>query len=67
MKFAKLRGKIVEVFGTIGKFCEEVGLSQNLLSMKLNGKSDFTYDQIVAISNALGISSREIGDYFFKR
>ena len=67
MKFAKLRGKIVEVFGTIGNFCEEVGLSQNLLSMKLNGKSDFTYDQIVAISNALGISSREIGDYFFKR
>ena len=36
--YAKLLGKIVEIFGTQRKFAEAMGLSERTISLKLNGK-----------------------------
>lgn len=65
LKYKKLRGKIVEVFGTNKKFCDAVGITPQNLSMKLNGWSAFTYDQIEQFAAVLNIPTKEIGSYFF--
>ena len=65
MKYSKLRGKIVEVFGTMARFSDAIGISPQLLSMKLSGKTDFTYRQIISVAAALNIPTNKIVEYFF--
>lgn len=60
-----LRGRIVQEYGSVKKFCTENGFSHSLIYMKLNGKSDFTYKQIEEIAEILKIPHKEIGAYFF--
>lgn len=63
--YSKLRGRIVEKFGTISKFCEEIGISLVVASAKLNNKSGFTRSDIEKWANALEISGTEYDAYFF--
>lgn len=63
--FCKLRGKIVEKYGTAKSFAQALGLSATSLSLKLTGKRGFTVSDINKISSLLNISINEIGDYFF--
>ena len=63
--YCKLKGKIVEVFGTQGNFAKKLGISENSLSLKLNGKTGFSQEDIVKWSDILGIIPCEYGDYFF--
>lgn len=65
--YNRLRGKIVEVFGSQKKFSEEIKLSEQSVTAKLNGRSDFSQSDIVRWSNALHIELDEIGSYFFNR
>lgn len=65
MKNTKLRGRIIEIFGTIGAFAEAMELNFSTLSMKLTGKSTWTQDQIAKAVDLLKISKRDIGNYFF--
>lgn len=66
MEYNKLRGRIIEKFGTIEKFADFLGKSRITVSNKLNGKSNFSRDDIIFWSSALEISQDEIGSYFFE-
>lgn len=63
--YNKLRGRIVELYGSQKKFASEISLSEQSITAKLNGRSDFTQEDILKWSNALKISKEEIGTYFF--
>nr|DAF98342.1 MAG TPA: Protein of unknown function (DUF739) [Siphoviridae sp. ctnNB1] len=66
MKYNKLRGKIVEVYGSQKCFSNEIKLSEQSITAKLNGRSDFSQSDILRWSNALNITQKEIGIYFFE-
>ena len=64
-KYAKLRGRIVEKFGTIGKFGEAVGLSGVSMSKKLTGSTGFSQADIIRWCELLDIDLADVGAYFF--
>ena len=63
--YPKLRGRIVEKFGTNAKFAEHINITQSALSRKLRGERGFTKKEIISFCDALDIGKQEIGDYFF--
>ncbi len=64
-KYNKLRGRIIEVFGSQSKFAEFVGQSEQIVTAKLSGRSSFTQENIITWASALNIDQSEIGSYFF--
>lgn len=50
-----LRGKVVEVFGTIGKFADAFGITQTQMQNKLNGKSGWSLEDVQKASVLLNI------------
>ncbi len=62
---SKLRGRIVEKFGTQTAFSKEFNVSERTLSLKLNGKIFFTQEEIVHAAELLEIPPSEIQVYFF--
>ena len=62
---SKLRGRIVEKFGSQGRFAEAVGRSQAYISGVLNGKRYLEQRDINAWVDILDIEPAEIADYFF--
>lgn len=65
--YSKLRGRIVEKYGTQIAFSKAMGVSERTLSLKLNGKIYFSQDEIVSISRLLDIPRDELQLYFFTR
>ena len=65
--YSKLRGRIVEKFGTISAFTKALGSSTVTVSAKLNNKSGFSRGDIEHWSELLKIPSSEIGLYFFTK
>lgn len=63
---SKLRGKIIEKYGTIGGFSEAIGKNRASISLKLNERVSMSREDIVVFSSALGIGNDEIADYFFR-
>ena len=63
--YAKLRGKIREVYGSEKKFAEEMGMSHVSLSAKLNNRVPFTAPEMNKACELLGISAEFIPVYFF--
>lgn len=64
-KYAKLRGRIREKFGTEGKLAEALGISSISLSRKLNGGTQFKSEEIKKWCSLLDIPIEEAGLYFF--
>lgn len=64
-KYRKLRGKIVEKYGTMGEFSKVLGISDVSLSRKMNGIVAFSHNDIVKWCGLLDIEQSEIGEYFF--
>lgn len=64
-KYAKLRARIREKFGTEGKFAEALNISQVALSRKLNGKTQFSSSDIKRWCLLLEIPIEQAGLYFF--
>lgn len=64
-KYDKLRGRIIEKYRTQEAFAKEIGISKNSLSLKMNGKTGFSQEDIMEWSNLLDIGQNEIGIYFF--
>ena len=64
-EYNKLRGKIREVCGTQDEFGKAIGMSHMVLVNRLNGKTNFRQDEILAACNVLRIPQREIPAYFF--
>lgn len=65
--YSKLRGRIVEKYGTVSKFADVLGLSLVSVSNKLNNKTGFTRGDIEKWSQALCIPDYEYGTYYFAR
>lgn len=61
----KLRGRMVEIFGSQTAFCETVGCSKSFVSLYLQGKTSLSQDTIAKWSKALDIPSDELDAYFF--
>lgn len=69
MKFdySKLRGRIIEKFGSIGAFADAYGVSKVTMSRKLNGLVRISPEDIVMMSKPdfLDIQPSEYHEYFF--
>lgn len=63
--YAKLRGKIKEIFSTQDAFAEALGIGRVSLSQRLNNVLEFTQEEIFRACELLGISVDDIPDYFF--
>lgn len=63
--YRKLRGKIVEIYGSQTAFVEAFGVSENTFSLKMNNKVRFSANDIIKICRMLDIPKNEIGEYFF--
>ena len=65
--YSKLLGRIKECGYTQERLAEEIGISKATMSVKLNNKAHFGQVETFRICVALGISSSEIGAYFFTK
>ena len=65
MSYAKLRGKIKEVFSKNEFFAKAMGFDLSTLSAKLNNKSPWKREEIEKACNLLGIPIEEVYLYFF--
>lgn len=65
MSYAKLRGKIKEVFGTQQAFAEAMGMDNSTLSSKLTNKTDWKREEIEKACQLLKIPTHKIHEYFF--
>lgn len=63
--YAKLRGRIIEKFGTIEAFAKAIGRSTVSVSRKLNGKAGFSQADMDLWAGALDFGPSEYGEYFF--
>lgn len=63
--YAKLRGRIKEKFGTQAEFAPALEMDRSTLSLKLNGKSDWTRLEIEKSCMLLHIPFAEAHAYFF--
>lgn len=66
MEYNKLRGRIVEKYGTMSNFAEKIDSSRQTVSQKLSGKSEFSRDDIQRYAAMLEIPKDEIGVFFFE-
>lgn len=63
--YLKLKGRIIEKYGSQLEFSKAMGISENTLSLKLNNKVRFTSDDIIKIADLLEIDKNDVGSYFF--
>lgn len=63
--YRKLRGKIVEKYGSQSEFSLAMGISERTLSLKMNSKVPWKQKEICKAADLLDISDSDIGDYFF--
>lgn len=66
MEYSKLRGRIVEKYGTMSNFAEKIGSSRQTVSHKLTGKNDFSREDIQNYADVLEIPKEQIGLFFFE-
>lgn len=62
---SKLRGRIVEKFGTIGAFAKAVNNSPSFVSQYLNGHKFLDQRTLIKWADLLEIPNGEIDLYFF--
>ena len=65
MSYAKLRGRIIEKFGSQGAFATALEWREALLSAKLNNKSEWSFPEVVKACELLEIPLNEAHLYFF--
>lgn len=63
--YSKLRGRIIELYGTQSDFCQKTGRNESTLSLTLNNKRAFTQEEIVTYAELLNIPGTEYVNYFF--
>ena len=63
--YNKLRGKIVEIYGSQIEFAKAMKWSEKTLSLKLNGKVPWKQTDIMTAIQILRLSESDIQDYFF--
>lgn len=65
--YSKLRGKIVEKFGSQSKFAKAMGWSERTMSLKMTGKRSWKQPEICKALLILGLSDDVVNEYFFCR
>lgn len=63
--YSKLKGKIVEAFGTQQDFAKAMEWSERTLSLKINGRRSWKQSDIMKAIRLLNLSESDIQDYFF--
>jgi len=63
--YSKLRGRIVEKFGSQVSFAKAMDISERTLSLKMSGKRTWKQPEICLAIKLLGLSYKDISDYFF--
>lgn len=63
--YSKLRGRIVEKYGSQMSFAKAMDISERTLSLKMSGKRTWKQPEICLAIKLLGLSSDDIRDYFF--
>lgn len=63
--YNKLRGRIVEIYGSQIEFAKAMQWSERTLSLKMNGKIPWKQTDIVTAVRLLGLSEKDIQEYFF--
>lgn len=53
------------MYGTMSNFAKEMGYSERTISLKINGKVDFSQSDIVKMVSLLGLRDKDIPIYFF--
>ncbi len=66
-EYSKLRGKIVEKFGSIENFSIAMKITSTTMGLKLSNRSMWKQDEIIIACSLLEISKDSIPDYFFCR
>ncbi len=61
----KLRGKIIEHYGSQREFAKALDVSEQTVVAKLNGHTSFSQKDIVKWCELLHINSNDIVAYFF--
>lgn len=64
MERLKLRGKIIEKYGTIGAFCRAIGINPGTAWNVLSGRTTPTRKKIPVWCEALEIEPDEAGIFF---
>jgi transcriptional regulator with XRE-family HTH domain len=65
MAYSKLKGRIVEKFGTQKAFAEAIGLDVATINGRLNGRSQWRADEIAKACELLDIPLEYAHVYFF--
>lgn len=63
--YNKLRGRIIEIYGSQAKFASALGISYVTVSRKMNGNAGFSQKDMKKWGEMLQISETEFGAYFF--
>lgn len=64
-RYDKLRGRIVEKFGSQNKFANALDTTTITVSNRMTGKTGFSQEDIEQWSQMLDIDPSEYGAYFF--
>lgn len=65
MDYAKLKGRIYEVFGSVAAFADAMGKDASTMSMKLNGIIKWSREDIELACSVLDIPIEQLYLYFF--
>lgn len=65
INYNKLRGRIVEKYGSYTAFADAADLTKQTVSLKLNEKINFSQKDIAAWCELLDIPAEEIPLFFF--
>ena len=65
LTYNKLRGRIVEKYGTLNRFAEAMGWTLTTQQHKLLNRRAWDQDEIMQACSLLDIELHEIPEYFF--
>lgn len=63
--YSKLKGRIIEIFGTQSNFAKAMNWSERTLSLKMSSKVLWKQTDILKALSLLKLSECDIHDYFF--
>lgn len=63
--YSRLRGRIVEKFGTLTAFYKNLSYTEEMAYRKINNRAGFSQEDIVEWCGILDIDLKDVGSYFY--